>query len=310
MVAAVCVLVAVVFVLAKASLSSDPSALAKIGLPWGGGSVKSVSVVTGPHSTWVPVKPTGGPVILPARKVAADHSYQVGVVIRRPGWISWLAGKTETLNKTVTTPVASLRSRYVTLGRSGALRLGFKQPVRVISYGAQGHFEDGTTSASAFAATHTPAAAQGHGSDARATTSSATCHTGQLTARFREGPPGVGQEDATLVLTNRSSTKCYTYGYVGLGLLGYRNELLHSRVLRARKPRPALILLPPHSQVHTVLRWSIIPGGGDPVSGCPIPLQIEITPPAQRTHLILSWGDRSEVCDRGTISVSALVNGQ
>ncbi|MGH3265935.1 MAG: L,D-transpeptidase family protein [Trebonia sp.] len=140
-VAVVCVLAAaaVVFASAKASLSSDPSALAKIAMPLGGGSVQSVSVVTGPHSARVAVKLTGDPVILPAKTVAAGHRYEIRVVVRRPGWISWLAGKTETLTRTVTAPAASLRSRYVTLERSGALRLRFTQPIRVISYGAEGH---------------------------------------------------------------------------------------------------------------------------------------------------------------------------
>jgi hypothetical protein len=47
---------AVALVVSKASLSADSTALAKVGLPLGGGTVESVSVVTGPHSR--PVRST------------------------------------------------------------------------------------------------------------------------------------------------------------------------------------------------------------------------------------------------------------
>ena len=130
---------AIVLTSAKASLSSDPGALAKVGMPFGGGTLEHVSVVTGPHSRSVPVKVVGDPQILPRGTVPADRKLTIRVVVRRPGWIAWLAGKTETLTRTVTTPAASLRSRDLTLTHSGGLSLHFKQPIRVISYGAQGH---------------------------------------------------------------------------------------------------------------------------------------------------------------------------
>ena len=51
---------AIVFASAKASLTTDSQAIAKIGMPLGGGKVESVSVVTGPHAQPVPIKVTGG----------------------------------------------------------------------------------------------------------------------------------------------------------------------------------------------------------------------------------------------------------
>ena len=42
---------------AKASLTADSMAIAKVGMPLGGGTIESVSVVTGPHSQPVPVEP-------------------------------------------------------------------------------------------------------------------------------------------------------------------------------------------------------------------------------------------------------------
>ena len=136
----VCVLAAggVILASARASLSAVPSALAKIGMPLGGGSVRSVSVVGGRNDSLVAVKLAGGEEIVPVHTVAAGATYTVRVVVSRPGWISWLAGRTQTLTKTVRTPVSSLRSRYVTLTRGGALHLRFTQPIRVLAYGPPG----------------------------------------------------------------------------------------------------------------------------------------------------------------------------
>lgn len=130
---------AVVFASAKASLTDDASALAKVGMPLGGGTVRNVSAVTGPHASPVPVHLNGSERIVPAKTVPAGEKISVQVVVKRPGWISWLAGKTETLTKTVKTPAAALRSQYVTINKGAALRVHFKQPVRVIAYGAAGH---------------------------------------------------------------------------------------------------------------------------------------------------------------------------
>src|SRR5947209_1764570 len=41
---------ALLLISAKASLNADPSALANVGMPLGGGKIQSVTVRTGPHS--------------------------------------------------------------------------------------------------------------------------------------------------------------------------------------------------------------------------------------------------------------------
>jgi len=129
---------ALVLVSAKASLTSDPNAIASIGMPLGGGSVESVSVVTGPHSRPVPVEVRGDK-IWPTRTIPAHTLLSIEVVIKRPGWIAWLAGKTDHLRLNVMTPSASLRAHYETLRPGQPLTLRFKQPVRVIEIGAPGH---------------------------------------------------------------------------------------------------------------------------------------------------------------------------
>ena len=119
---------------AKASLSADSVALAKLGMPLGGGTVESLSVVSGPHSQPVPVTLHDGK-ITPDQLIKADEQLQIQVVVKRPGWISWLAGAKQKLNLTLTTPAASLRSHYVTVPKGGQLRVHFKAPISAYTFG-------------------------------------------------------------------------------------------------------------------------------------------------------------------------------
>ncbi len=122
----------------RASLAADSGALAKVNLPLGGGSVKQVVVTSGVQNAekLIKVHVTGDPIIVPAQKIASGRKLTVTVIVRRPGWISWLSGKTQRLTRTVTTPDSTLRNRYVTLTRSGALRVHFSHPVRSVAYGS------------------------------------------------------------------------------------------------------------------------------------------------------------------------------
>ena len=119
---------------AKASLTADSVAIAKVGMPLGGGTVQSVSVVTGPHSQPVPVSLHDGK-ITPDQLIRANESLQIQVVVKRPGWISWLAGAKQKLTLTLTTPVASLRSHYITIPKGGDLRAHFKAPISAYTFG-------------------------------------------------------------------------------------------------------------------------------------------------------------------------------
>jgi len=96
---------AVIVSSASASLTSDPQALAKLGMPLGGGNVASVIAVTGPHSQRVPVVLRGNQ-IWPRGTLRAGERVTIDVVVKRPGWISWLAGSRERLHLTLVTPTA------------------------------------------------------------------------------------------------------------------------------------------------------------------------------------------------------------
>jgi len=119
---------------ASASLTTDPEALAKVGLPLGGGKIASVVAVTGPHSRRVPVAVRGDQ-IWPRGTIPAGERLTIDAVVKRPGWISWLAGSRERLHLTLVTPTAQVRQTYVTLGSGAPLRLHFTKPVSAVFYG-------------------------------------------------------------------------------------------------------------------------------------------------------------------------------
>jgi peptidoglycan hydrolase-like protein with peptidoglycan-binding domain len=122
---------------AKASLTNDTSALAKIGMPLGGGKIESVLAFGLPDNRPVPVVVRGDQ-IWPQHQIRAGKRITIQVVVKRPGWISWLAGKTQRLTLTVVTPTANLTSHYLTIKPGSPLQLHFAAPVTTISYGPNG----------------------------------------------------------------------------------------------------------------------------------------------------------------------------
>jgi peptidoglycan hydrolase-like protein with peptidoglycan-binding domain len=107
-------------------------------MPLGGGTIERVSVVGGRNQSLVPVKVRDDK-IWPLTRIPAGEKLTVDVVVKRPGWIAWLAGKTERLHLTVPTPVASLRSHYLTVKAQQPLLLHFKAPIQAYAYGPSGH---------------------------------------------------------------------------------------------------------------------------------------------------------------------------
>jgi peptidoglycan hydrolase-like protein with peptidoglycan-binding domain len=120
----------------SASLSADSSALARIGLPFGGGRIESVRV-HGRHDRLIPVEVRDGR-IWPTRLIAAHELVSIEVVVKRPGWISWLAGNTDRLRLRQYAPSAALRAHYLTLRPGAPVRLAFSKPVESIAYGPPG----------------------------------------------------------------------------------------------------------------------------------------------------------------------------
>jgi peptidoglycan hydrolase-like protein with peptidoglycan-binding domain len=127
--------VGVFAVSAKPALVEDSVALAHVTLPFGSGSIEHLSVVGGREQNAIPFYVRNDQV-WPKRLLGVHESVTVVVVIKRPGWISWLNGKTERLRLSLLTPSARLRSPYVTVAPGQPLTVAFRQPVRVFEVGA------------------------------------------------------------------------------------------------------------------------------------------------------------------------------
>jgi len=125
----------ILLVTSSASLTSDSAGIAQVGMPLGGGTIESARVFTAPQAQRVPIELRGGQ-IYPRGLLPAGEKLTVYAVVKRPGWIGWLAGSTQHLRLAMTTPTASLRQPYLTLPSGAPLRLRFKQPVAVIAYGS------------------------------------------------------------------------------------------------------------------------------------------------------------------------------
>ena len=127
----------VVFVSAKASIERDDAGLARIGMPLGGGKIVSVSVMGGRERKLVPVRVTAANLIVARQPVAANEALRIRVVVKRPGWISWLDGSDQSLTLSYVTPAASSRTHYLTAGTGSPLQLRFKTPIEAYEVGAQ-----------------------------------------------------------------------------------------------------------------------------------------------------------------------------
>jgi peptidoglycan hydrolase-like protein with peptidoglycan-binding domain len=127
--------VAILAVTSTVKVTTDSLALARIDLPFGGGSIQRLSVLAGRDQRLMATRVTGDR-IWPATSMRPGERVSITVVVRRPGWLSWLTGKTQQVHYTFLTPSSSLRSQYVTVRSGHDMKLRFSQPVRRVSYGA------------------------------------------------------------------------------------------------------------------------------------------------------------------------------
>ena len=71
--------------------------------------------------------------ITPAVKLTPGEQVSVEVVVRRPGWIGWLIGKTRRETLSVEAPVANVTDRWLTGGGGLPLELHFDHPVASVA---------------------------------------------------------------------------------------------------------------------------------------------------------------------------------
>ena len=96
-------------------------------MPTGGGTIEHVSVLAGGQSVKVPVVVRGNE-IWPRKTLPAGQRLSIQVVVRRPGWMSWLTGSTQRVTLSMVTPSSSIRSRFLTVHRGQSLQVAFDRP--------------------------------------------------------------------------------------------------------------------------------------------------------------------------------------
>ncbi|HUA49607.1 MAG TPA: L,D-transpeptidase family protein [Solirubrobacteraceae bacterium] len=126
--------VAVTLKTSKATLSTDSTALAKIGMPVGGGTIETVSVTNARTNQQIPAYVSGGR-IWPSKLIPAHELVAVYAVVKRPSSVAWLTGKTEELHLTLMTPTAHLLAHFLTVPNGQPLRLQFVDDVSTVSTG-------------------------------------------------------------------------------------------------------------------------------------------------------------------------------
>ena len=135
------------------------------------------------------------------------------------------------------------------------------------------------------------------------------CHTSQLTGHLGAVGDEAGHRDAELILTNTGGRTCTLDGYGGLGLHD-GSVVLPTRQNRVPSPAPTLVTLALGASATSTLRWSVIPGEGDAVTGrCqPVASTLEVIPPDETDPLAVVWV-AGPVCEGGSVDQHAWVHG-
>ncbi len=116
----------------RGGLAADANGLARIVEPgFGGGNVRvSVHAADG---TAVPVSLRSHGVLWPTRLVPPGTRMKVDVVFKRPGWVGWIAGRTQRLSLWVTAPRAEVAQRWQLVEKGTPLLVRFDRPVTEIA---------------------------------------------------------------------------------------------------------------------------------------------------------------------------------
>ncbi len=134
--AAIVVLAVLALTMSGASLSGDSSALAHVSVQPLGGSIQQVEAF-GPNGRRVPIA-VHGSLLTPLQRLHPGEQITIAVRVRRPGWLGWALGSEHTEHLTMTTPVASVSERWMTVHPGAPVRVAFDQPVSAVSWATAG----------------------------------------------------------------------------------------------------------------------------------------------------------------------------
>jgi hypothetical protein len=126
-----------VVVWSGASLSGDPSALARLSVQPFGGTLEHVRAF-GPTGRAIPLSIEGGR-LTPRAKLTPGEAVTIEAVVSRPSWNSWALGAQQRERLTVHAPVAHVTQEWMTVPGGSSPRVEFDQPVAAVAYGSPAH---------------------------------------------------------------------------------------------------------------------------------------------------------------------------
>lgn len=161
---------------------------------------------------------------------------------------------------------------------------------------------------------------QGGATSPAAASSSSRCHTSDVSASYTvvADSAAAGSISYNLRLTNTSTHQCTIYGFAGMLLLDANHKPLPTKVQwDSLVPKRLLRLNPGGSAAATVRFSADVPGVGDNTTAAPgqqwtcepTAYYTEVTPPDETTQLVTAVSPPTPVCERGTMAVSAFVDG-
>ncbi|HSS72126.1 MAG TPA: L,D-transpeptidase family protein [Gaiellaceae bacterium] len=115
----------------RGTLAVDEAGLPQVQLQRLAGSLLRVSVRSADGAP-VPVALRPDGTLWPTRRVIPGTRLFAEAVFRRPGWISWITGHTQTARLELVAPSARLSTRWPRVAAGAPLRVSFDRPVREV----------------------------------------------------------------------------------------------------------------------------------------------------------------------------------
>ncbi|PZR68343.1 MAG: hypothetical protein DLM66_09240 [Candidatus Dormiibacter spiritus] len=142
------------------------------------------------------------------------------------------------------------------------------------------------------------------------TTVLARCHTGVLLVSFAGSQGAAGTIVDTFRVANTSTSRCVILGYVGMLMLDAAGRPLPTHVVRnggvfSTEAGPSGFSLEPGTAASFQAAWSDVPHGSE--GPCPQAAQLEVTPPDEYDHRLISVSGWSLApCGGGEIDVTPI----
>jgi hypothetical protein len=121
----------------RATLSTDPTALARLQLKSLAGTLRDARAYA-PDGREIPLRLVNDR-LTPATPLRPGEKVTVDVTVKRPGWLGWALGSTHVEHLSVRAPTAPVTRQWLTVPAGSPVTVHFAQPVVKVAYRYNGH---------------------------------------------------------------------------------------------------------------------------------------------------------------------------